>query len=170
MKAQVHMELRDIASGKLLESRHAKNTVMQSGAMLVAELFSGRGGRITHMGVGTNDGTPDDISIVELRNEPVGENPALTGELMAPISTDNFQFEVNAVKRLVQVRVRATLPSDAAVGMVREAGLISQQAPEGEGEPANVLYNRVTFAPIDKKDDHELTLFWEVEFPFGDLH
>ncbi|QPJ61317.1 MAG: hypothetical protein G3M70_05190 [Candidatus Nitronauta litoralis] len=170
MRAQVHLELRDIASGKLLENRHAKNTVMQSGAMLIAELFSGRGSRITHMGVGTNDGTPDDISIVELRNEPVGENPALTGGLLAPISTDSFQFEINAVKRLVQVRVRATLPSDAAVGMVREAGLISQQVPEGEGDPTNVLYNRVTFAPIDKKDDHELTLFWEVEFPFGDLH
>jgi hypothetical protein len=32
-----------------------------------------------------------------------------------------------------------------------------------------VLYNRVVFPPLDKRDDHELTLFWEVEFPFGDL-
>ena len=32
-----------------------------------------------------------------------------------------------------------------------------------------MLYNRVTFAPVTKGDDHELTLFWEVEFPFGDL-
>jgi hypothetical protein len=27
----------------------------------------------------------------------------------------------------------------------------------------------VVFAPVDKGDDHELTLFWEVEFPYGDL-
>ncbi len=170
MKARLHLELREIASGKLLEDRRAKNTVMQTGAMLVAELFSGRGNPITHMGVGTNDGSPDDIALTALRNEAVGESPALAGELVAPIATDSFQFEVNEVKRLVQVRVRATLPSDAAVGNVREAGLISRVVPEGEGQPTDVLYNRVTFAPIDKKDDHELTLFWEVEFPFGDLH
>ncbi len=170
MKARIHLELRDIASGNLLEDRHAQNTVMESGAMLVAELFSGRGNPITHMAVGTNDGTPDDVSIVALSNEPVGENPALTGETLAPISNDSFQFEVDTTKRLVQVRVRATLPSDAAVGSVREAGLVSRLAPEGENPATDVLYNRVTFAPIDKKDDHELTLFWEVEFPFGDLH
>jgi hypothetical protein len=33
-----------------------------------------------------------------------------------------------------------------------------------------VLYNRVTFAPVQKADDHDLTLFWEVSFPYGDLH
>jgi hypothetical protein len=32
-----------------------------------------------------------------------------------------------------------------------------------------ILYNRVTFAPIQKGDDHELTLFWEITFPYGDL-
>ena len=38
---------------------------------------------------------------------------------------------------------------------------------QGDGDA--VLYNRVVFAPVDKGDDHELTLFWEVEFPYGDL-
>jgi hypothetical protein len=46
---------------------------------------------------------------------------------------------------------------------VREAGLISRNG------GAAVLYNRVTFAPISKGNDHELTLFWEINFPYGDL-
>jgi hypothetical protein len=46
---------------------------------------------------------------------------------------------------------------------VRAAGLIARS-----GETA-VLYNRVTFAPLEKKNDHELTMFWEVTFPYGDL-
>ena len=46
---------------------------------------------------------------------------------------------------------------------MREAGLLSR----GDGDP--VLYNRVIFAPIEKGADHELTLFWEVAFPYGDL-
>jgi hypothetical protein len=67
----------------------------------------------------------------------------------------------------VRVRIRATLPPPAAVGRIREAGLLAR--PEGGDGSTDVLYNRVTFAPIDKRDDHELTMFWEVEFPFGDL-
>ena len=27
----------------------------------------------------------------------------------------------------------------------------------------------MTFSPIEKTGDHELTLFWEVGFPYGDL-
>ena len=46
---------------------------------------------------------------------------------------------------------------------MREAGLLSR-----DGDAA-ILYNRVTFAPITKGNDHELTLFWEVSFPYGDL-
>jgi hypothetical protein len=41
--------------------------------------------------------------------------------------------------------------------------LVSRQA------GADVLYNRVVFPPLTKGNDHDLTLFWEVEFPFGDL-
>jgi len=63
----------------------------------------------------------------------------------------------------VRVRVRGTVPAAAAVGTIREAALVSRS-----GDNAT-LYNRVTFSPIQKTDDHELTLFWEVGFPYGDL-
>ena len=64
---------------------------------------------------------------------------------------------------MVRVKLRGTLPAPAAVGTIREAGLISH-----DGDSA-ALYNRVTFAPITKGNDHELTMFWEVSFPYGDL-
>jgi hypothetical protein len=55
------------------------------------------------------------------------------------------------------------VPAAGAVGTIREAALLSRS-----GDNAT-LYNRVTFAPIQKTDDHELTLFWEIGFPYGDL-
>ncbi len=138
---------------------------MQAGAQLVADLFSGRGASITHMGVGTSDAPEADAFATEqLSNEAVGDQAPLEGAIEAEIPPDAFSPpEVDQVKRVVRVRVRGTLPADAAVGTVREAGLISNN---GNG---SVLYNRVTFSPITKGDDHELTMFWEVSFPYGDL-
>lgn len=81
----------------------------------------------------------------------------------AAIPAAAFSTEVDETHRVVRVRIRATLPAAAAVGTVREAGLVARN-----GDNA-VLYNRVTFAPLTKGNDHELTLFWVVSFPFGDL-
>ena len=149
----------------LVASRRAQNTVMQTGAQLVAQLFAGTGTPITHMGVGTSDAQPDLTTTIALMNEAVGEAPPLAGGTTADISADAFTFETDEIRRLIRARVRAMLAPTAAVGRIREAGLFSRPADGGD----DVLYNRVTFAPIDKGDDHELTMFWEVEFPFGDL-
>ncbi len=162
MKARLHLCLQR-PDGTVLDERHASNTVMVSGAQLIADLFAGAGSAITHMGVGTNAEDPDDVEVTALSNVAVDDSPPLQGSTLGPIAPDSFTTTVIRERRVVQVRVRATLPSDAAVGMVREAGLVS------EGVSGTVLYNRVVFAPIDKRDDHELTLFWEVEFPYGEL-
>ena len=61
------------------------------------------------------------------------------------------------------MRVRGTVPAAAAVGTIREAALLAR-----DGDSVR-LYNRVIFAPIEKAADHELTLFWEIAFPYGDL-
>ena len=61
------------------------------------------------------------------------------------------------------VRVRGTIPAADAVGTLREAALMARSGDSVQ------LYNRVIFAPIEKGNDHELTLFWEVGFPYGDL-
>ena len=161
MKARLHLQLTD-PGGRVVDERRAHNTVMATGAQLVADLFAGTGTPITHMGVGTNDDTPDDVGVTALTNGG-GDDTPLVGATVAAIPATAFTATVVEERRVVQVRVRATLPDDAAVGRIREAGLVSQ----GDGDA--VLYNRVVFAPVDKGDDHELTLFWEVEFPYGDL-
>lgn len=162
MRAIVQIHLRD-RSGRILARRDASNAVMRSGAELVARAFAGQGSGITHMGVGNSDAAdPDDFSLVTLSNDGVaGEN--LAGETEVAIAPEAFQFVPDAARRVMVVRLRATLPDAAAVGTVREAGLLAR------GEGGATLYNRVTFAPFTKGDDHELTLFWEVAFPYGDL-
>ena len=166
MRARLTLEVTD-RSGATVAARHAANSVMRQGAELVADLFRGAGNPITHMGVGTSDAPESDaFDTVELTNEAAGGQAALTGATEVAIPPEAFgDPQVDDAKRVVHVRFRATLPDSSAVGTVREAGLLSR--PES-GDP--VLYNRVIFAPVQKADDHELTLFWEVSFPYGDLH
>lgn len=162
MRAKLRIEL--IASdGSVAEARNATNTVLRSGGELIAGLFSGGAGPITHMSVGTNDDDPTSTDVSALANDDGEGGAGLEGETSAPIPADAFRVSVDELHQRVVVRVRGTLPDTAAVGTIREAALVSRQ-----GE-ADVLYNRVVFAPIEKGDDHDLTLFWEVEFPFGDL-
>ena len=163
MRAHLRIELRS-PSGEVLDVREAHNSVMQAGAELVARLFAGQGNPITHMGVGTsNEPESEQFDTPALTNEAVGDAEPLADPIEAPLPVEAFTFTVDDVRRVVRVRVRGTLPAAAAVGTVREAGLIAR------GGDAPTLYNRVTFAPIQKGDDHELTMFWEISFPYGDL-
>jgi len=163
MQGKVRMLLLD-AQGKPLAERSSKNSVMRGGGELIARLFAGQGSPITHMAVGTSDAaTPDDFSLAGLKNEAVGEIPALTGETDVELAATAFSIAVNAEKRLVTVKIRGTMPTASAVGTIREAGLLST------GEGGTGLDTRGTFAPLTKGNDHELTLFWDVSFPYGDL-
>jgi len=151
--------------GELLAVRQADNAVMQSGAALVARLFAGQlKAGITHMGVGI-DGTPEsDAYATASLSNPDGPDK-LAGDTEAAIPAEAFVVAApDGVSRTVKVSVRATLPAAAAVGTVREAGLVARAGPTDA-----LLYNRVTFAPLIKGGDHELTMFWEVSFPYGDL-
>jgi hypothetical protein len=153
MRAHLRLELKS-KSGETIAVRQGYNSVLQSGASLLAQLFSGHGSAITHMAIGTSD-TPE--------GDAFGTT-ALTDAIVTPIAADGFSVDPpDAVKRVVRVRVRATVPAAGVVGTIREAALMSMS-----GE-TTTLYNRVTFSPIEKTADHELTLFWEVGFPYGDL-
>jgi hypothetical protein len=163
MRAQYRIELKN-ADGDLVSLRAGHNSVMRAGAQLIANLFAGRGTPITHMGVGISDAPETDaFSTTALSNAADGGREPLTGNVEATIPAEAFAVETDETQRLVRVRVRGTLAAADAVGTVREAGLISRS-----GETA-VLYNRITFAPLTKGNDHELTLFWEITFPYGDL-
>lgn len=166
MRALLRLELTSrIGSDRhLVEVRESHNSVMQAGATLVARLFAGQGTPITHMGVGTSDAPEtDQFNTLALVNDAVGDVPALTGAVEAELPPEAFTFADDATRRVVTVRIRGSLPDAAAVGIVREAGLIAR------GGDSARLYNRVTFAPLEKGPDHDLTLFWEVSFPYGDI-
>jgi len=164
MRATVRLELRN-AAGSVIDVRHAKNSVMKGGAQLIANLFSGQATTgITHMVVGLS-GDPESDPFSSTALTTTGGTPdALTGGNETAIIPADFIIKTDAVKRLVIVQLHATLPPPAGVGTLREAGLISKVAAQ------TTLYNRVTFAPIEKQNDHELTMFWEVTFPYGDLN
>ena len=165
MRARMELTL-TAADGTTVARRRANNSVMRGGAELVARLFAGTGAPITHMGVGTSDAEETDaFATTALGNAADAGADPLAGDTEAPIPAESFTIATDETRRVVLVRVRATLPPAAAVGTVREAGLLSRH----EGSDP-VLYNRVTFAPIPKGSDHELTLFWEVTFPYGDLN
>ena len=161
MRGELWLELAD-GRGAVVARRHARNAVMQAGGQLVADLFSGKGAPITHMGVGISNADNGAFDITALDTGSGGPD-ALTGETEAAIPAEAFTVDHDPVKRVFVVRVRATIASADGVGEVAEAGLLAKTDTE------SVLYNRVTFSPITKTDDHELTLFWEVSFPYGDL-
>lgn len=163
MRAHLTIETRDQA-GHITARRRAHNAVMQQGAELVAKLFAGTGNPISHMGVGNRENLEEiTFDITELTNEPDGAGATLSGATEAPLPPDSIRIEADENKRRIRVTIRGVMPEDAAIGVIREAGLLAD-TPDGM-----VLYNRVQFEPIDKGDDHELTLFWEIDFPFGDV-
>jgi hypothetical protein len=174
MRATVRLELRNDA-GDIVDVRRAKNSVMKSGAELLANLFTGKGSKgITHMGVGSSGEAEEGTFVRDALT--AGDGPdALAGGSETAIAPEDFVVKADADRRVIIVQVHATLPKSAAVGTLREAALLSQ---ETEPLPNDLngfllvtkLYNRVTFAPIKKQDDHELTMFWEVTFPYGDLN
>jgi hypothetical protein len=175
MRATVRLELRNEA-GEIIDVRRAKNSVMKSGAELLAGLFTGTASKgITHMGVGIS-GEPENDAFTREALTTAGDAPdALVGGSETPITPADFTVKADAERRVIVVQVHATLPKSAAVGTLREAALISQETGPLPGGFNGILfvtklYNRVTFAPIKKQDDHELTMFWEVTFPYGDLN
>ena len=164
MRARLFLRLTTL-DGDTVAVRRATNSVMRGGAELVANLFAGRGSPITHMVVGTSDEPETDaFSTAALANASVGGEPELTGGTEAAIPPDAFVITTDETHRLATVRIHATMPPERAIGTVREAGLLSRK-----DETTATLYNRVTFAPLAKGGDHELTMFWEVSFPYGDL-
>lgn len=163
MHAHYQLELRN-RDGLIIATRSGCNSVMRAGAEMIARLFAGTGAPISHMGVGISDAPETDLfSTTSLSNTPDDGREPLQGNTEASIPAEAFGIEPDETRRVVQVRVRGTLQAADAVGTVREAGLISRAGEIG------ILYNRITFAPIAKGADHELTLFWEITFPYGDL-
>lgn len=162
--AVVRVERRD-PGGRVSARRRAGNAVLESGALLVADLFrGGPGGAVTHMTVGA-DPTPEvppfTTPTLAVSHPETGE---LTGERDVAVAVDGFTVTVQADEHRIALAARVVLPGapDGLRGPVAEAALVHIS---GDGERR--LYNRVTFEPLDKRADQELSLYWEVFFPYG---
>ena len=163
-------ELRD-AAGAPIAWRQAHNAVLSGGAQLVADLFRGAGGAgpVNRMTVGANPAPevpPFTTTELSASSPDTGD---LSGERDVALAPETFTVTVDTDGRRILVSVRAVLPAgDPADGTglhgpVAEAALLHQAE-----DATRRLYNRVTFEPIDKRAEQELSLYWEVAFPFGD--
>jgi hypothetical protein len=163
-------ELRDVA-GATIAVRRAHNAVLSGGAQLIADLFRGAAGAgpVNRMTVGANPAPevpPFATTELSSSSPDTGE---LSGQRDVELAPDAFTTAVDAESRQIVVTARAVLPAGVLAdgtglhGPVAEAALLYQ----GE-DGARRLYNRVTFAPVDKRAEQELSLYWEVVFPFGD--
>src|SRR5438552_11327072 len=128
MRATLRLELRN-AEGHLVEERRAKNSVMRDGAKLIAALFTGTvASGITHMAVGTS-AQAEDGTFVRDALTTAGDQPGHDLQNNeAAIAPGDFVVKTDEARRLVIVQVNATVPKNAAVGTLREAGLVAHGA------------------------------------------
>lgn len=172
IRGRVAMELRD-ASGSLLLLRSASNTVLRSGGELLADLLRGAGATpINGMAVGLNDEPQaPPYEHTGLLTATPGGQPLMTNSVVA-LTPDAFTVETLTEELLVRVRARGVLgPShsipaaeDQAIVQIGEAAL-GVLAPDGLSLAK--VYNRVVFEPVPKGRTHELTLYWEIDLPYG---
>lgn len=159
--------------GTVVARRQAANTVVRSGAELVAELWSGQVSTpVNGMAVGLDD-TPSSppYEITALTTTTPTGDPAILRPAVA-LRPEDLTTEVLADELKVRVSLRAVVPPDQATSpdednprvMIAEAALGVLAA---EGDRLTEIYNRVVFEPVPKTADHELALYWEIDFPYG---
>ncbi|MFC0533296.1 hypothetical protein [Phytohabitans kaempferiae] len=165
--AWLTVELRR-GDGTVLAYRRAHNAVLAGGAQLIADLFRGTDGAgpVNRMSVGANPAPevpPFATTELSASSPDTGE---LAGPRDVPIAPGAFAVTLEPERRRVLVTARLVLPAGDATalrGPVAEAALLHQA-----GDGSRRLYNRVTFEPVTKRAEQELSLYWEVAFPFGD--
>ena len=161
------------ARGRVVETRHVVNTVMRSGAELVAALFRGESTTpVDGMAVGV-DASPATApyEISRLRTTAPDGTTLLDRPAVA-LAADALRTEVLTGEMKVRVSVRGVLPPDRAVspddGVDRvEVAEAALGVLASDGTSLERIYNRVTFEPLPKRRDEELAFYWEVDFPYG---
>lgn len=139
--------------GEVVAMREAKNIVLKSGAELIAGLFTG------------SVATPVNKVRLGFGTEVVSTTATALTAPDPPIDAANLEmalepahFKVDAAgDELVTVRIAAPFAPAVDLADVTEAGLFA----------GDVLYNQVVFEPVDMSKGQVITLFWQVDFPFG---
>jgi hypothetical protein len=142
--------------GTQAAERRASNIVLRRGAEIVANLFAGvdeaRPIDRVQVGFGTEAA---DVGATALT--PPDDGAIDPDALDGPVASDDFAIETDAAARLVRVSIAATFAPTVDLDDVSEAGLLA----------GDQLYNQVVFEPVDMRVGQDITLFWEVDFPFG---
>lgn len=170
IQGRLRLDVRD-ARGLVICRRAVPNTVFQSGAILVAELFSGHVSTpVNGMGVGT-DPQPSAApyeSVALDTNDDAGQ--PLVGPVAVALAPDDVAVEPLPDDMRVRVTARGVIPPEGAraadggpVGIAEAAlGVLAE-----DGLSLDRIYNRVTFEPVPKRPEHDLALYWQVFFPYG---
>ncbi|WP_148717117.1 hypothetical protein [Chitinolyticbacter meiyuanensis] len=144
--------VRDL-DGRIVEERRVNNLITTAGRQVLAQLMTGAvaPGRLQiAVGGSGQPASPDDVGL----HKPLDVAEASVPSLEAKAIGDGELPRVLA-------KVQATLPARGGgdVQELQEAGIVLSLSNE-----QSVLYNRVTFPPINRSGNLELTLTWEVIF------
>ena len=159
--------------GPILMQRRARNTVMRSGAELIAALFRGEASTPINgvaVGIDNTPASPPYETAGLTTTHPDG-SPAVQ-QAAVSLAPDVMRVEVLPEEFKVRVTVRSVIPESAAVSpdpddprvMIGEAALGVLAA---DGQSLERIYNRVVFEPVPKTSEHEMALYWEIDFPYG---
>jgi len=173
IRGNLYIELRDPRGGRIL-ARRARNTVVRSGASLIADLFAGvLTTPVNGMGVGTSGqplSAPYELAALTTVDDT---GQPLSGATAVAIAPADIKTETLEDEQRILVSIRGVLPKTAALShagatsFLSEAALGILSADTTTAPSLARIYNRVVFDPIPKGPEHELALYWEISFPYG---
>lgn len=142
--------------GRVVDERVAHNDITLAGRQLVARLFNGtvqeQVPRVSRMCVGSS-------------GEAFNAEKNALGAVIGCVPIDSVEESTvadSSSRQRKRLRITGELGTTQCNGELREAGLFTAR---NERDPAaEVMYNRVTFAPINKSPEFQLTLVWDILF------
>lgn len=157
-------------TGKVVEERHIKNDIVDGGEIWIAELLAGEdlagvglvytagelGAGLQYVQIGTS-GAATTQGMFSMQN-----TSGITG------SANSYYTQITAPGMDVaspgnQIVARGTFTTDEGNGALQEAGLFSDSTePGSKTDTASRMFNRTTFATINKSTSFELTFQWTV--------
>lgn len=142
--------------GRVVDERVAHNDITLAGRQLVARLFNGtvqeQVPRVSRMCVGGSD--------VGFKADQTALGAAIG---CVPIdSVEESTVNDSDSRPRKRLRITGELGTGQCNGELREAGLFT--AKNDRDPAAEVMYNRVTFKPINKSPEFQLTLVWDILF------
>ena len=151
LSGQLTIVLRDV-NGRIRETYCINNLITTAGKNLVAQMFTGavqeKPDLLIAIGSGVSAANVSDTTLEDQRDE------------IAATTTGPKTVEQDGVEKVVAT-VTATLPAlpEGEEQKLTEAGIIFKFL---GGDP--VLYNHVTFSPVTRSANLQMTLSWEVTF------